>query len=83
MGDSVDDMVEFVPNKYWDFYVNFIMYTTKFGDKGAIYLGGMPNYLYYKDMALKRGMSEQQAIQEASKSCQLEHDRCKSPKQKP
>ena len=62
---SVDDMVEFVPNKYWDFYVNFIMYTTKFGDKGAIYLGGMPNYLYYKDMALKRGMSEQQAIQEA------------------
>ena len=62
---SEDNMVEFVPNQYWDSYVNFIMYTTKFGDKAAIYLGGMPNYLYYKDQALKRGLSEEQAKQEA------------------
>ena len=60
-----DGMMEFVPNQYWDFYVNFIMYSTKFGDKAAIYLGGMPNYLYYKDQALKRGLSEDQAKKEA------------------
>jgi len=60
-----DGMTEFVPNQYWDFYVNFIMYSTKFGDKAAIYLGGMPNYLYYKDQALKRGLSEEQAQKEA------------------
>lgn len=62
---SDDGMVEFVPRKYWDFYVNFVMYTTKFGDKAAIYLGGMPNYLYYKDQALKKGKSEEQAKKEA------------------
>jgi len=60
-----DGMIEMVPNQYWDNYVNFIMYTTKFGDKAAIYLGGMPNYLYYKDQALKRGLSEEQAKKEA------------------
>jgi len=60
-----DGMVEFVPNKYWDNYVNFIMYSTKFGDKAAIYLGGMPNYLYYKDQAKKRGLSEEEAKKEA------------------
>ena len=63
---SEDGMVEMVPNQYWDFYVNFIMYTTKFGDKAAIYLGGMPNYLYYKDQALKRGLTEQEAQKEAT-----------------
>ena len=60
-----DGMTEFVPNQYWDFYVNFIMYSTKFGDKAAIYLGGMPNYLYYKDQAKKRGLNEEQAQKEA------------------
>jgi hypothetical protein len=63
---SEDGMIEMVPNQYWDSYVNFIMYTTKFGDKAAIYLGGMPNYLYYKDQALKRGLSEEQAQKEAT-----------------
>ena len=62
---SNDGMIEMVPNEYWDSYVNFIMYTTKFGDKAAIYLGGMPNYLYYKDQALKQGKSEQEAQKEA------------------
>ena len=63
---SEDGMTEMVPNQYWDSYVNFIMYTTKFGDKAAIYLGGMPNYLYYKDEALKRGLNEEQAQKEAT-----------------
>jgi hypothetical protein len=62
---SNDGMIEMVPNQYWDNYVNFIMYTTKFGDKAAIYLGGMPNYLYYKDQALKKGKTEQEAQKEA------------------
>ena len=60
-----DGMMEFVPNQYWDFYVNFVMYSTKFGDKAAIYLGGMPNYLYYKEQAMKQGKSEEQAKKEA------------------
>ncbi len=62
---SEANMAEFVPNQYWDYYVNFVMFTTKFGDKAAIYLGGMPNYLYYKDQGLKRGLSEEQAQKEA------------------
>ena len=62
---SKEGMVEMVPNQYWDNYVNFIMYTTKFGDKAAIYLGGAPNYLYYKAKAKKRGLTEEQAQQEA------------------
>ena len=62
---SKEGMVEMVPNQYWDNYVNFIMYTTKFGDKAAIYLGGAPNYLYYKAQAKKRGLTEEQAQQEA------------------
>ena len=62
---SEDGMMEFVPNQYWDYYVNFVMYSTKFGDKAAIYLGGMPNYLYYKEQAIKQGKSEEQAKKEA------------------
>jgi len=62
---SKEGMVEMVPNQYWDNYVNFIMYTTKFGDKAAIYLGGAPNYLYYKAQAKKRGLTEEQAQKEA------------------
>jgi hypothetical protein len=30
--------------------------------KGAIYLGGSPNYSYYKDQALKQGKTEKEAI---------------------
>lgn len=56
------DMVEFVPNPTKRWLVDFLMYTTKFGDRTAIMLGGMPNYLYYKDQELKKGKTEQQAI---------------------
>ncbi len=69
-------MKEFLPNsrvkdflsgpaKNW--LVNFAMYTTKIGDRGAIMLGGLPNYSYYKDKALKEGKSEQEAIKVAIK----------------
>ena len=53
------------PAKNW--LVNFAMYTTKIGDRGAIMLGGLPNYSYYKDKALKEGKSEQEAIKIAIK----------------
>ena len=45
------------------------MFTTKFGDRTAIMLGGMPNYLYYKDTYKKKnpGASEQQVIDYAIK----------------
>ena len=56
------DMVEFVPNPTKRWIVDFLMYTTKFGDRTAIMLGGMPNYSYYKAQALKEGKTEQQAI---------------------
>jgi hypothetical protein len=45
--------------------VNILMYTTKVGDRGAIYLGGVPNYVYYKNKALESGKTEQEAIDEA------------------
>ena len=41
------------------------MLTTMVGDRGAILIGGMPNYLYYKDKALKAGKTEAEATQEA------------------
>ena len=50
----------FQQGKNW--FIDFAMYTTKLGDKGAIYLGGSPNYSYYKDQALKQGKSEKEAI---------------------
>ena len=45
--------------------VNILMYTVKVGDRGAIYLGGVPNYVYYKNKALKDGKTEEEAIKEA------------------
>jgi hypothetical protein len=56
-------MKEFVPRPTKDFLVNFMMYTTKIGDKGAIILGGLPNYSYYKANAIKKGKTEEEAIQ--------------------
>ena len=59
-------MKAFLPEKSyqqgWNWFVDFAMYTTKLGDKGAIYLGGSPNYTYYKDQALKQGKTEKEAI---------------------
>ena len=46
-----------------------MMYSTRFGDMGAIYLGGTANYAYYKDQFKKKnpGATEQQAINHAIK----------------
>ena len=61
-------MKEFLPSKQGENWaINFAMYTTKLGDKGAIYLGGAPNYSYYKAQALKQGKTEQEAIDIAIK----------------
>ncbi len=61
---SDSNMKEFVPNGTKDWIVNFAMWTTKFGDKAAIYLGGMPNYSYYKSQFKKKNpqATEQEAI---------------------
>ena len=47
--------------------MDILMYTTRIGDRGAIYLGGVPNYVYYKNQALKAGKTEQEAIDIAIK----------------
>jgi len=64
---SDKQMQSFVPNQTKNWFINAMMYFTKFGDKAAIFIGGMPNYAYYKDQALKQGMTEQEAIEYAIK----------------
>ena len=64
---SDTQMQSFVPKRTKNFFIDAMMYFTKFGDRAAIFIGGMPNYAYYKDQALKKGMSEQDAIKEAIK----------------
>lgn len=56
-------MQEFVPMPTKDFFVNVAMYMVKFGDRSAIFLGGTPNYLFYKDQAMKQGKTEEEAIE--------------------
>jgi hypothetical protein len=50
-----------------DFFTNVLMSTTKLGDAGAIYLGGLPNYSYYKAEFKKKNptATEQEAINHA------------------
>jgi hypothetical protein len=60
---SEETMKEFIPEPAKDFVVNFMMWTTKFGDKTAIMVGGLPNYSFYKAKAIKNGATEQEAIQ--------------------
>lgn len=61
------NMRKFVPAGAKDWIVNFAMWTTKFGDKSAIYIGGMPNYSYYKAQFKKKNpeATEQEAIDHA------------------
>ena len=61
---SETGMESIVPVSAKDWMVNFLMYTTKFGDRAAIYLGGMSNYRYYKAEFKKKNpnATEQQAI---------------------
>jgi hypothetical protein len=64
---SEKQMQSFVPQRTKNWFVNAMMYFTKFGDRAAIFIGGMPNYAYYKDQALKKGKSEKEAIEYAIK----------------
>jgi len=64
-----EGMLSFVPGSHKQFYLDFLMFTTKFGDRSAIMLGGMPNYMYYKDQYRKANpnASEQEVIDNAIK----------------
>jgi hypothetical protein len=64
---SANQKVAFIPkgmSAAFDYFSDFMMVTTKVGDKAAIYLGGMPNYSYYKAKFKKSkpNATEQQAI---------------------
>ena len=50
--------------KGFNYYVNFLMYAVKAGDKAAIMFGGMPNYSYYKAKFKSKNpkATEQEAI---------------------
>lgn len=45
--------------------IKFLMLTTMVGDRAAILIGGIPNYLYYKSKFKKAGLSEEDAVQKA------------------
>ena len=66
---SEDKMEKLMPGATKNFFVNALMFTTTLGDKGAIYMGGIPNYLYYKDQIRKKNprYTEQQIIRQAIK----------------
>tara|TARA_R110001592_G_scaffold211857_1_gene463914 strand:+ start:4704 stop:12263 length:7560 start_codon:yes stop_codon:yes gene_type:complete len=55
---------DWIPDRFTDYLMNVVMYSTRLGDRGAIYLGGSANYSYYKDQFKKKnpGATEQQAI---------------------
>ena len=60
---------DWIPGRFTDYLMNVVMYSTRLGDRGAIYLGGSANYSYYKDQFKKKnpGATEQQAIDYAIK----------------
>ena len=61
------ELKSFLPSQTKDFMNNFLLFTTKFGDRAAIYLGGLPNYSYYKAEFKKNNpnATEQEAIDHA------------------
>lgn len=58
---------DFLPSQTGVWIEDFLMWTTKFGDRMAIMLGGLPNYSYYKAEFKKKNpkATEQQAIDHA------------------
>ena len=64
-----ENMISFIPGDKKQFFLNFLMWTTKFGDRSAIMLGGMANYNYYKEQYRKKNpkASEQEVIDYAIK----------------
>ena len=61
---SNEAMTEFIPNATKNFMLNFLLYNVKLGDRTAIMLGGMPNYMYYKAQYRKKNpkATEQEVI---------------------
>ena len=64
---SANQDVEFVPKSASSYFVNMMMGFIKAGDITAIYLGGMPNYSFYKSEFMKANpnATEQEAIDHA------------------
>lgn len=53
--------------KIMDLALKMSMFFPRIGDKGAIFFGGIPVYLHYKNQALAEGKTEQEAIDFAIK----------------
>ena len=58
--------------RYLQFVMDFNLFFSKLGDAGAIFLGGIPNYLYFKEQARKTNpdATEQEIIDIAIKQFQ-------------
>jgi len=58
-----------VPSETKDNIINALMYLVKQGDKGAIVIGGVPNYAFYKDQYRKKNpvATDQEVIDYAVK----------------
>jgi len=66
---SLGTGTDYYLGKMTDFIVKYGMASTKFGDAAAIFMGGLPNYTYYKSEFKKKNpnATEQQAIDYAIK----------------
>lgn len=69
IGNYYDSSNQLINNSFLDASQKALLYTTKAGDKLAIMLGGIPNYLYYKDQYRKKNpkATEQEVIDYAIK----------------
>ena len=69
IGNYYDSSNQLINNSFLDASQQALLYTTKAGDKLAIMLGGIPNYLYYKDQYRKKNpkATEQEVIDYAIK----------------
>ena len=66
---SSDQVIDAIPKTTKNYFANALMFFGRAGDIGAIFLGGMPNYAYYKDQCRKRNpqATEQEVIDYAIK----------------
>ena len=66
---STSERTGIIPESTKNKLIDVLMYNVKAGDAAAIYLGGMPNYLYYKDQYRKKNpnATEQEVIDYAIK----------------
>ena len=58
-------MEEYTPGDKGSKTIKGLMSLIKLGDKGAIYFGGVPNYVFLKNKYMKEGMSEKEAQKKA------------------